>query len=99
MFMIIAIIYMFLSYEIFDQQLKTTFRKSSTRSPTPFLKKSTPLLLLTSSLKICASPPLLPTLKIFQAPPAKRSPTLWDGGHHAFFSKNGLILPNFGLIK
>ena len=29
MIMIIAIIYILLSYEIFDQQLKTTIRKSS----------------------------------------------------------------------
>ena len=37
MIMIIAIIYIFLSYVIFDQQLKITFRKSS--GP---LKKYTP---------------------------------------------------------
>ena len=32
MIMIIAIIYIFLSYVIFDQQLKITFRKSSAPS-------------------------------------------------------------------
>ena len=42
MIMIIAIIYIFLSYVIFDQQLKITFRKSSTHPPiekihSPFL--------------------------------------------------------------
>ena len=39
MVMIIAIIYIFLSYEIFDQQLKITFRKSSVHHPSQ--KKST----------------------------------------------------------
>ena len=34
MVMIIAIIYIFLSYEIFDQQLKITFRKFSGLLPT-----------------------------------------------------------------
>ena len=56
MIMIIAIIYIFLSYVIFDQQLKTTNRKSSAPStahppprPPPFLplKKSTAPFLLT----------------------------------------------------
>ena len=55
MIMIIAGIYIFLSYVIFDQQLKITFRKSSglphTHTHTP-LKKSTPLLLLSITLKI-----------------------------------------------
>ena len=42
MIMIIAIIYIFLSYVIFDQQLKITFRKSLTHPPiekihSPFL--------------------------------------------------------------
>ena len=35
MVMIIAIIYIFLSYEIFDEQLKITFRKSSVNIPHP----------------------------------------------------------------
>ena len=35
MIMIIAIIYIFLSYVIFDQQLKITFRKSSAPPPYP----------------------------------------------------------------
>ena len=38
---------------------------------------------------------VLPALKIFQAPPTEKE----GGGHYAFFSKNGLILPNFGLTK
>ena len=45
MIMIIAIIYIFLSYVIFNEQLKITFRKSSeplpTHHPSP-MKKSTP---------------------------------------------------------
>ena len=42
MIMVIAIIYIFLSYVIFDQQLKITFRKSSVP-----LKKSNSSFLLT----------------------------------------------------
>ena len=42
-----------------------------------------------------ASPYFLSTFKIFLAPPAERG----GGGHYAFFSKNGLILPNFGSIN
>ena len=55
MLMIIAIIYFFLSYVIFDQQLK---------------KKSTLSFLLTLSLKIqkVQVPSYLPKLNIFQAP-------------------------------
>ena len=55
MIMIIAIIYFFLSYVIFDQQLK---------------KKSTPPFLLTLSLKIqtVQVPSYLPKLNIFQGP-------------------------------
>ena len=53
MIMIRAIIHIFSSYMIFDQQLKITFRKSSAPPP-PILKKS--------------SLPFLPTLKIFQPP-------------------------------
>ena len=41
MIMIIAIIYIFLSYVIFHKRLEITFRKSSTSSP---LKKSSPTL-------------------------------------------------------
>ena len=41
MIMIIAIIYIFLSYMIFDQQLKITFRKSS--APPPPEKINSPL--------------------------------------------------------
>ena len=35
MIMIIAIIYIFLFYEMFDQQLKITFKKSSATLPPP----------------------------------------------------------------
>ena len=52
MIMIIAISYSsFLSYVIFDQQLKITFRKSSTHSP----RKNSKI----------TSPQFLPTLKLF----------------------------------
>ena len=65
MIMIRAIIHIFSSYMIFDQQLKITFRKSS---PPP-LKKYTPPFLLTPPppLKIqkLRDPPFLPTLKNF----------------------------------
>ena len=89
---IIAITYIFLSYEIFDQQLIPS------HPPTP-LKKSTSPFLLTPPLEIqkVQVRPFLPTLKIFQAPPAEKG---WGSrGHYAFFSKNGIIFPNFGLIK
>ena len=45
--MIIAMINVFLSYVIFDQQLKITFSKSS--PPSPPLKKSTPPFLIVPS--------------------------------------------------
>ena len=63
---IIAIIYIFLSYMIFDQQLKITFRKFSTPP-----EKITPPFLLTPPPKNSKSTglPFLPTLKIFQSPP------------------------------
>ena len=67
MTMIIAIIYIFLSYVIFDQQLKITFRKSSG----PPLKKSTPPKNSKSAISH-----FLPTLKIFQPP----SPPCRKGG-------------------
>ena len=80
MVMIIAVIYIFLSYEIFDQQLKITFRKSA------------------APLKKATSSPFY-SLKIFQLPPQQNWVGLGGGGQDAFYSKNGLILPNFGLIK
>ena len=100
MVMIIAIIYIFVSFEIFDQQFKITFRKSSVlpTPPSPPKKKNPPSpFLLTPPLKIqnVQVPPFLPPLKIFQAPLAERR----DEGHYAFFTKNGLILPNFRLIQ
>ena len=62
---IIPIIYIFLSYVIFDQQLKITLRKSSG----PPEKIHSPFL-LTLSLKIqkVQAHPFLPILKVFQAP-------------------------------
>ena len=48
MIMIIAISYIFLSYEIFDQQLKITFRKSS---PPPHRKNPPPTLFTHSATK------------------------------------------------
>ena len=78
MIMIIAIIYIFLFYEMFDQQLKITFKKSSATLPYPSLKNaSPPPFLLTPLLKIqnVQVPPFL-TLKIFRAPPAERG---WEG--------------------
>ena len=57
---IIATIYIFLSYVIFDQQLKITFRKSSTsRWKNPLSPKNS---------KSASPSPFLLTLKIFQAP-------------------------------
>ena len=78
MIMITAIIYFFLSYVIFDQQLKITFRKSSG----PHLKKSAPPFLLTPPLKLLKVrvPPFLPTLKIFSGPPCRKGrgeDTVW----------------------
>ena len=81
MIMIITIIYIFLFSEIFGQQLKITFRKSSVPSP----PEKIPPIFTHSELKIqkvpiknsksTSPPPLLPTLKIFQAPPAYS----WEG--------------------
>ena len=69
MIMIIATIYVFLSYVIFDQQLKITFRKSS--AP-PRLKKSTP-----PKNSKSASSPLFANIENFSAhPPSER----WGGG-------------------
>ena len=75
MIMIIAIIYIFLSYVIFDQQLKITFRKSS--GPP---EKVHPPLFTHSPRKIqkVQVPPFLPTLKIFQPPPLQKG---GGGGH------------------
>ena len=66
MIMIIAIIYI-LSYVIFDQRLKITFRKSSAPSP---LKKPTPSFLLILPLKIqkLKVPPSFANIGIFLAP-------------------------------
>ena len=82
MIMIIAIVYIFVSYVIFDQQLKITFRKFS-----PALKKSTPhpYSLSPQNLK-SASPPFLP---IFQPLPPPPHPSRTEGTlcypHHPAF--------------
>ena len=65
MIMIIAIIYIFLSHVIFDQQLKITFRKSSALPP-PALENIHSLLFTHSPLKSLL---LWSTLKIFHPPP------------------------------
>ena len=57
MIMIIAIIYIFLSYVIFHKRLEITFRKSSTSSP---LKKSSPTLF--ANIENFSAPPLPQTL-------------------------------------
>ena len=78
--MIIAIVYIFLSHVIFDQQLKLLSQNPHTPSP---WKKSTHTFLLTPLLKIpkVQVPPVLPTLKIFQVTP--HSPSPWrKGGEH-----------------
>ena len=71
MIMIIAIIYIFLSYVIFDQQLKITFRKSSG----PPEKIHFPLFTLPPKNPKSASPSFLPTLNIF---------LVGGGGHYAY---------------
>ena len=69
--MIIAIIYIFLSYMIFDQQLKITFRKFSTP-----LKKSLPPFysLLPLKMQKVQVPPFCQPWKFFSPPlpPAER---------------------------
>ena len=64
MIMIIAILYIILSYVIFDQQLKITFRKFS--APPPLKKPNTPFL-FTPPPKIqkVQVPLFLLTLKVF----------------------------------
>ena len=82
MIMIIAIIYIFLSYVIFDQQLKITFRKSSAppwKNPLPPLYS-----LLTPSQKISksASPRLFANVEKFSGHSAERAgeDTVNEGG-------------------
>ena len=64
MIMIIAIIYIFLSYVIFDQQLKITFRKSSglphTHTHTPEKIHSPLITQYHPKNPQIASPPFLP---------------------------------------
>ena len=93
MIMIITIIYIFfILWDIWSTVEKNAQSPLWKNLPYPFL--------LTPPLKIHASPTFLPTLKLFPASSAERGPPLFGGGrNYAFFSKNGLILPNFGLIK
>ena len=71
--MIMITDYDILSYVIFDQQLKITFRKSSARPPPP--KKSTRPFLLTypiSKNSKSASPPFFVNIENFSGPCAER---------------------------
>ena len=78
MIMIIAIIYILLSYEIFDQQLKTTIRNSSVPPPPPtHLKKSPSPFFLTPSIKICASRPLFANIKNFSGLSCRKWSPFW----------------------
>ena len=79
---IMTVICIFLYYEIFDQQLKITLRKSSAHPPQ---EKIEPPFLLTPPLKFkhCKSSRFLPTLKVFQAPPRERR----GGGRKLCFLK------------
>ena len=73
MIMIIAMIYIFLSYVIFDQQLKSTFRKSSASLPE---KIQNPLPPKNSK---SVGHPFFSTSKIFQPLPAERGRRiLWN---------------------
>ena len=78
MIMIIAIIYIFLSYVIFNEQLKITFRKSSeplpTHHPSP-MKKSTPSTPPLWKFKKC-KPSIFANIENFSGPPAERGETL-----------------------
>ena len=76
--MITTIVYIFVSYVIFDQQLKITFRKSSGPHP---LKKSTLPFLLTRPCKNSksASPPLIANIENLSAP----TPCKKGEGHYA----------------
>ena len=74
MIMILGIIYIFLLYVIFHQQLKITFRKSSATPPSlkkihsPIFTHSFP-----KNLKSVSPPPFLPTLKFFNPlPPCRK---------------------------
>ena len=86
MIMIIAIVYIFVSYVIFDQQLKITFRKFS-----PALKKSTPhpYSLSPKNLK-SASPPFLPIFQPLPPPPPQQ-----NGGDTMLPTSSSLYLTIF----
>ena len=71
MIMIIAIIYIFLSYVIFDQQLNITFRKSSASPPPPPWKNPLPLFnhFPLKIQKLQVSPPLFANIENFLVSP------------------------------
>ena len=71
MIMIIAIIYIFLSYVIFDQQLKITFRKSSAKKIHSPLFTHAPL-----KIQKLQVPPFCQHWKFFRSPLQKRRRTL-----------------------
>ena len=90
--MIIAIICIFLSYVIFDEQVENCFK----RIVRPLQKKSTSPFYSLPSIKFkkCKSPPFLPTLKIFQASPAESGGRTLCNGIDAFY-----LVPNITVNK
>ena len=75
MIMIIAILYIILSYVIFDQQLKITFRKFS--APPPPEKTQYPFFIHSSPKNSkSASPPLFANTESFLSLPAERGDTM-----------------------
>ena len=100
MVMIIAIIYIFylMRYLINSWKLLS---ENPQPPPPPQIKSIPPFTHSpTKNSKSARLPPILPTLNIFQALSAERVGEGGAGGeHYAFFSKNGLILPNFSLIR
>ena len=72
MIMIIAVIFIFLSYVMFDQQLKI-LRSPPEKIHSPLFTHSPP------KNSKSESPSFLPTLKTFQALSRKGERTLWNG--------------------
>ena len=69
-----AVIYIFLSYEIFDQQLKITFRKSLAL----MIKSTVPPFLLTPPLKTQkVQVPPFTKIEIFSGAPSCRKGRMW----------------------
>ena len=104
--MIIATIYIFLSYEMFAQQLKITSENPRPPSPQHFPEKIHPSSIFTQlsheNFKTC-NPPLFCQHWKFFGPSCRKGwwcgGGRWGGGHYALLSKNGLMLHNFGLMK